>query len=126
MYADRYVKIVLTVIAVELLWLATQAGAPPVSAQTQPAATPVIIRGIDLSSTDAGFLPVAVVGSFKQVPVAARESIEPLAAEVTAARPLRIDSARPLKVEIDHVVKVENDEPLLVQSVQYTPTRKPQ
>lgn len=126
MPADRYVKIVLTVIAAELFWLSLQGIAPPVSAQAQPAATPVIIRGVELSQPDAGFLPVAVVGSFKQVPGAARQLVEPLTAEITAAGPLRVETIRPLKVEIDHAVKVENDQPLLVENVQYSPTARPQ
>ena len=127
MLADRYVKIVLTVIAVELFWLGVQGFAPPVAAQAQQqAATPVIIRGINISGTDTGFMPVAVMGSYRQIPPAAQSAVEPLAAEVTAAGPLRVEALRPLKVEIDHVVKVENDAPLLVENVPYTPTRKPQ
>jgi len=53
MQVDRYVKIILTVIALELLWIGVRDVAPPVSAQAPaPAAaaapTAVVIRGIDI------------------------------------------------------------------------------
>jgi hypothetical protein len=123
MAVDRYVKLVLTVIAVELLWLGIKDGAPPVSAQAEPPATPVIIRGIDLRG-DTAFLPVAVVGSYRTVPAPARQTIQPLVAEVTASVPLRIDAVRPLKVEIDQVVTVGADQPLPVKSVPDPATRR--
>jgi hypothetical protein len=58
---DRYVKVVLTAIALELLWLATGGWSQPVSAQ--PAAIPVIITGIRLApAPEATTLPVSVQG----------------------------------------------------------------
>jgi hypothetical protein len=102
MPVDRYVKIVLTVIAFELLWIGVKDAAPPVSAQAQPQPTPVVIRGIQLNGSEPGFLPVV------------------------SARPLRVEEARPLKVEIDDPVLVETQRPLLVENVGYTPSPRPQ
>src|SRR5262245_35093474 len=52
MSADRYIKIILTIIALELGWLALKDTAVPVSAQQQQqqrdVATPVVIRGVEL------------------------------------------------------------------------------
>jgi hypothetical protein len=77
--ADRYLKFVLTAIALELLWLAASA-ARPVSAQ--PAAMPVVITGIQLEAhPDA--LPVVVEGTVL----------------ITPDGPLKIEADQPLPVE---------------------------
>ena len=86
MHIDRYVKIILTVIAVELLWIGLKDGATPVVAQAQRAPTPVVITGIELSGPEAGFLPVAVVGSYRRIPAASRDAVDRLTAEITADR----------------------------------------
>ncbi len=125
MHIDRYVKIVLTVIALELFWIGMKDTAPPVSAQAQPAPTPVVIRGIDISGPEAGFLPVAVVGSYRRVPVGARDAVERLTTDVTADRAIRVETERPLDVTVQGPVRVETDRPLKVESVQYAPSRKP-
>ena len=125
MSIDRYVKIVLTVIALELFWIGLSSVAPAVSAQAPQAVTPVIIRGIELSGANAGFLPVTVVGSFRQIPDASRPTIRPLAAEITATGPLRIYEVRPLKVEIDRPLVVKTERPLQVENVGYTATPTP-
>ena len=78
MHIDRYVKTILTIIALELLWIGLKDGAPPVVAQAQVAATPVIIRGIDMAGPESGFLPVAVVGGYKRIPSTARDTVDPL------------------------------------------------
>jgi len=57
---DRYVKVLLTAIALELLWLAVGGWSQPVSAQ--PAPIPVVITGIRLESTPEVTLPVTVRG----------------------------------------------------------------
>lgn len=79
--ADRYLKIVLTVIALELFWLALNDVTGPVSAQS--ASTPVVITGIHLDTPDAAPLPVAVHG-----PVT-----------VTQSGPVKVEADRPLMVE---------------------------
>ncbi len=104
MPVDRYVKIILTVIAIELFWIGVRDVAPPVSAQAQapaPARTPtsVVISGIDIDGQDLNVLPVV------------------------SGRPLRIDDARGIAVR--GTVTVEAQRPLPVESVPYTPTRRP-
>lgn len=106
MPVDRYVKIILTVIAIELLWIGVRDVAPPVSAQAQaqaPAAsrtpTSVIIRGIDIDGQEVNVLPVV------------------------AGRPLRLDDTRGIAVR--GTVTVEAQRPLPVESVPYTPARRP-
>ena len=79
--ADRYLKFVLTVIALELLWLAAENWSIPAAAQS--AATPVIITGVRLQTAPDGVLPVAVTGTV---------TIEPYG-------PLKIEADRPLPVE---------------------------
>ena len=59
MKCDRYTKLILTIIAIELFWLGLVHSAAPVAAQADP--TPVIIRGIQLPG-DSMSLPVGIVG----------------------------------------------------------------
>ena len=91
MHIDRYVKIVLTIIAVELLWIGLKDGAPAVVAQAQPQG--VVIRGIDISGPEAGFLPVAVVGSYRRIPAASRDAVDRLTTEITADRPINVETS---------------------------------
>ena len=100
MSVDRYVKTVLTIIALELFWIGMKDGATPVTAQSQPQLTPVVIRGIQLGSND--YLPVGVVG-----------------------QPVRVDITRVVKVEADRPIKIEADRPLKVENVGYVPSRNP-
>jgi hypothetical protein len=85
MVADRFVKTVLTIIALELFWIGLKDTATPVTAQAQPALTPVIIRGIQIPGSSNDYLPVGVVG-----------------------QPVRVDVTGPVKVETDRALKVEN------------------
>jgi hypothetical protein len=103
---DRYLKVILTIIAVELLWLGVKDIGTPVSAQAGP--QPVVITGIALTDP-RGALPVL--------------SAAPLLVDVD--RPLPIVGAAPLKVEADKPLPIEAARPLLVQSVPYTPGRTP-
>jgi hypothetical protein len=125
MHIDRYVKVVLTVIALELFWIGIKDTAPPVSAQAQQAPTPVVIRGIDVSGPEAGFLPVAVVGGYRQIPSRARDAVDRLSAEITTDRAIRVESERPLDVTVQGTVRVEAERPLRIESVPYTPAQKP-
>ena len=86
---------------------------------------PVVIRGIDVSGPEAGFLPVAVVGGYRQIPSRARESVDRLTTEVTADRAIRVESERPLEVMVQGTVRVEAERPLRIESVPYTPAQKP-
>ena len=109
MISDRYLRIILTVIAIELLWLGLKDLAPAVAAQPQrqpPAQmepAPVIITGIRLDERYRDALPMSVVGNLT-VGLAPRTLV-------------RIEAERPLKVEAD--------KPLPVQQVDYTPGLRP-
>ena len=81
--ADRYLKIVLTVIALELLWLGAWEPTQPASAQDYSSGMPVIITGIRLDPADSGALPVTARGTVTIVP----------------AGPIKIEADRPLLVE---------------------------
>ena len=100
MTVDRYIKTVLTIIALELFWIGVKDTATPVAAQGQ--LTSVVIRGVQLPPNSQDYLPVGVVG-------------QPVRVDVT--RPVKIEADRPIKVEIDRVLKVEN--------VGYTPAKNP-
>lgn len=83
MPVDRFVKTVLTIIALELFWIGIKDTAPPVSAQGQ--LTPVVIRSIQIPAGSNDYLPVGLVG-----------------------QPVRVDVQRPVKIEADQPIKVEN------------------
>jgi hypothetical protein len=100
MAVDRYVKTILTIIALELFWIGIKDTAPPVIAQA--ALTPVVIRGIQLPPRSEEYLPVGIVG-----------------------QPLRVDTVRPVKIEADRPIKIEADRALKVENVGYTPSKNP-
>jgi hypothetical protein len=112
--SDRYLKIVLTVIALELGWIAMKDTAVNVSAQQaqqnqQP--TSVVIRGIDLPCQGNALncrettLPVSV--NRANVPV-----------RVTVDAPLPVDARGTVRIRQDQAIIVETgDRPLLIQSV---------
>jgi hypothetical protein len=100
MNADRFVKTILTIIALELFWIGLKDTATPVTAQA--ALTPVVIRSIQLPVGSNEYLPVGVVG-----------------------QPVRVDYTRPVKIEADQPIKVEVDKVLKVENVGYVPARNP-
>jgi hypothetical protein len=100
MAVDRYVKVVLTIIALELFWIGIKDTAPTVTAQA--ALTPVVIRCIQLPPRSEEYLPVGVVG-----------------------QPLRVDTVRPVKIEADRPIKIEADRALKVENIGYTPAKNP-
>jgi hypothetical protein len=83
MPVDRFVKTILTIIALELFWIGLKDTAPPVAAQAQ--LTPVVIRSIQIPAGSNDFLPVGLVG-----------------------QPVRVEVQRPVKIEADQPIKVEN------------------
>ena len=130
MRADRYLKVVLTVIALELAWIGVKDFADPASAQGAPAR--VVIAGIEMDAAQPAYLPVAIVGSLKTIPQPLRTSIDPLSARINAPvqvdtqqRPLKIEADRPLRIEVDRPLKIEADKPLPVDVVRYTPGARP-
>ena len=77
---DRYMRVVVTVIALELLWLSLDGWSRPL--QAQPGAMPVIITGIRLDPASDRRLPVVVEGTVI----------------ISATQPLRIQADEPLPV----------------------------
>ena len=114
MSADRYLRIVLTVIALELGWIAVKDVAVPVSAQQQAAPTPVIIRGVDLTPGKPSSLPVTLVGSTATVRVASERPLQ-----IEAPRPLPVDVPQPVRIQADRPIVVETapERPLLIKTV---------
>lgn len=119
--SDRYLKVILTVIAIELLWIGLKDTAPSVNAQASP--TEVVITGVQVEGQDRGHLPVSVVGSFREVPVRYRKALEPPTVRVVGA--VAVEARSPLKVETIRPVKVESDRPLKVENVPYTGSPRP-
>src|SRR5262245_21493334 len=109
MAVDRYLKVVLTVIALELGWIAIKDATVTVSAQrgqpaaVAPAPTPVVISGIDLGPERRTSLPVTLTGNNAVV-------------RVVSERPLQLE--QPIIIQNDRPLLVETaSRPLLVQSV---------
>ena len=111
---DRYLKIVLTVIAVELAWLGVKDMATPVSAQANQSPTPVIIRGIQITNPNTrlqGAIPIY--------------QVEPMLVTATAQQPVAIQAVRPIPITGAVPLKIEVDRPLPVENVGYKPGLKP-
>jgi hypothetical protein len=122
---DRYLKIILTVIAIELGWLGVKDLAVPVSAQqTQqnqqnPPVTPVVIRGIDLPCG-----PNTLNCRETSLPVSVTRSTIPL--RVTVDTPLPVDARGTVRIRQDQAIIVETgDRPLMIQSVPPTSAPRP-
>lgn len=98
---DRYLKIVLTVIALELGWIALKDTAVGVSAQQTPAPTPVVIRGIDLPCEGGDRT--------------CRETSLPVALTRTA-NPVRIVAETALPVDARGIVRIRADQPMIVET----------
>jgi hypothetical protein len=111
MTVDRYTKLLLTIIALELGWIAVGQAGVQVSAQRNEP-TPVIIRGVEGPPGKEVFLPVAVVGS--------------TVLRVESARPLEVVASQPVKIEADQPIPVETgNEPLLIRTVSDPPAVRP-
>jgi hypothetical protein len=115
MARDRYLELILTIIALELLWLGVKDTATVVAAQA--AATRVVIAGIEVDTAGGRlpFVPVGIAGSFPNVPPAAAFALRPLTARVEGE--VTVQSRRPLKVEAD--------KPLPVLNAGYVPSPAP-
>jgi hypothetical protein len=105
MQRDRYLKIVLTVIAIELFWLGLKDWAPRVLAQAEPSR--VVITGVD-----GGFLPVALAG-------------QTVNAGTAPLRPVQVGVNGAVTIRTSGPLKIEADRPLKVDPVPYTPTQRP-
>ena len=80
--SDRYIRVLLTVIALELLWLSLDGWSRPVNAQ--PQAMPVVITGIRLDPAI----------SHHSVPVVVEGTVT-----VMATTPMKITADEPLPVK---------------------------
>ena len=126
MHADRYLKAVLTVIALELGWIALGQVATPLGAQqTAQQPTPVVITGIDLRGQPA-FLPVGVLGQVRQVPDRLVGAFDPLDTQVRNER-LSVSVQSPLEVRTiaPIVISTDRTRPIWVENVGYTPSQRP-
>lgn len=104
MTVDRYTKLLLTVIALELGWIAVSGIGVPVSAQRNEP-MPVIIRGVEGVPGKEVFIPVTLVGS---------------------TRPLEVVAPQPIKIEADRPIPIETgNEPLLIRTVSDPPAVRP-
>ena len=117
MKTDRYVKVILTIIAIELAWLGFHQTATPVTAQAQ--ATPVVITGVEMGA-NRGFLPVGVVG---QAFVPDR-TLRPVDMNIRNER-VTVAVGHVLDVRPIGAIKIEADRPLLVENVGARPAPRP-
>lgn len=112
---DRYLKAVLTVIALELAWIGVKDIATPLSAQANnPAPTSVIIRGIQIDNPN--------VRLRNAIPF---YQLEPMLVTSTVQQPVTIVAARPIPITGALPLKIEVDRPLPVENVGYKPGLKP-
>ena len=125
MAADRYLRIVLTIIALELGWIALKDSAIDVSAQqNQPSQqnqqmTSVVIRGIDVPCPGNN-----VNCRETSLPVSLTRATVPV--RVTADTPLPVDARGLIRIRQDQPFIVETgDRPLLVQSMPPTAAPRP-
>jgi hypothetical protein len=121
MTADRYLRIILTLIAIELGWIAFNQAAAPVSAQATP--TRVVVTGIELDADNRGFLPVGVLGQMQR-PGGMTRTFLPLDTTIRNER-VAVSVAQPVDVRPIGVIKIEADRPLKVENVGYTPAQRP-
>jgi hypothetical protein len=108
MKSDRFLKIVLTVIALELGWIAVTREAEPVFAQTPMR---VVIAGVELSGRNV--MPVALAGSVDS-------SLPPAVVRVENQQALRVTLPTPLAVRVE-----PGDRPIRVESVPFTAKDRP-
>ena len=122
MRADRYLRIVLTIIAAELGWIALQhTGSPVIAQQT---ATPVVITGIELQErTD--FLPVSVLGQARNVPAELAGRFRPLDTAVRNDQSIPVSIPLPIDVRAIGTIRIDTSRPLKVENVGYTPAPRP-
>ena len=124
--SDRYLKVVLTVIALELLWLGVKDIGTPVSAQQQARrdVTPVVITGVEMRA-----LPIEIRGielgnrMTNALPVFGAAGGAAVA--VAAPAPLPIEAPRPIPIVGSVPLRIQADRPIPVENVGYTPGQRP-
>jgi hypothetical protein len=120
---DRYLRIVLTVIAVELAWIGLKDVLPtPVAAQQAAAPTRVIIRGFESMPGVQQYVPVAIAGDIPSGNLRPHTSrVEP------GMTPLRVDLSGGVNARIVEPVRIQTSpsQPLDVKSVQASGAPRP-
>ena len=117
MTSDRYLKVILTIIALELGWMALTHSATPVTAQAAP--TRVVITDVEIG-TNRGYLPVAVLGQMGSTD----RWFQPIDTTVRNER-VPVSIGQPVDVRPIGAIKIEADKPLKVENVGYTPAQRP-
>ena len=95
--SDRYLKVVLTIIAIELGWMALKDTAVTVDAQQNERLTPVVIRGVDIPCDGS---------------VNCREAALP----IRTPNPVHIVADAPLPVDARGIVRIRTDQPMIVET----------
>jgi hypothetical protein len=100
--SDRYLRIVLTVIAVELAWIGVK-DVIPTSVEAQAGTTRVVITGVEMPNRTQ-FLPVAVAGAVRGAMTPTWASLDVLRTDLGTVNarivePVRIDTTQPLDVK---------------------------
>ena len=114
MRADRYLKLILTVIALELFWLGMRDALPTAFAQQKAEPTPVVITGVRIGRQEFTTLPVALTGSVQLNSLVAHRELPNLQpATVRLSEPIVIDSRQPVTVQT-------GTKPLVVDAVKKT------
>ena len=119
MRANRYLNVVLTVIAIELGWIGLNHMGTPVSAQqtAQPVVItgvqmpqsdtlpmnmlPVTVRGVELRNRNE-FMPIGLYGQVEQVP--GRERFQPI--DIRTPVPIKVEADRPLRIAEPVTVRI--------------------
>ena len=92
----RFLNVVLTIIAIELGWIAVMGTSVPVAAQQ--GATRVVITGVERDA----FVPVAVLG--QPAERLDRGRFEPI--DIRPSSPLKIEADRPLRIQEPVTVRI--------------------
>jgi hypothetical protein len=122
MGADRYLKVVLTIIAVELGWIAVQQTGTAVSAQQT--ATPVVLTGIDLQE-QTDYMPVSILGQARSVPAPLAGRFRPLDTAIRNEQSIPVSVPLPIDVRTVGTIRIDTSRPLKVENVGYTPAPRP-
>jgi hypothetical protein len=122
--SDRYLRIVLTVIALELAWIGVKDVIPTSAAAQAPAgATRVVITGVDLPQRTQS-LPVSVAGSVRGTTLPAWATPDVLRVE-TGDRALRVDLVGTINAHIAEPIRIDTSRPLDVKSVMAEGSARP-
>jgi hypothetical protein len=112
MTADRVTKVLLTLIVLELGWIA--AGTLPVEVSAQRSEPMrVVIAGVEGEAGKEILLPVTIVGTTRPVRIA-------------TDRPIPIETPFPIRIEAERPIPVETtDRPLDVRTIPDPPALRP-